>query len=222
MAEKNVKNATFLPFPLQKAIRYDIIGGMKEISKFLIVGLGNPDEKYQDTFHNVGFMAVDRLAEKLNVKFAKGECRAITAHANFNGAKVIIAKPITYMNLSGDAVRELVNKYKIQRENFLVVFDDVDLPLGSVRIRDHGTAGTHNGMRDVVAKTNTEQIMRIRVGIGQTHFGELCDYVLSKMTDKDKKTLSTAFDNASDAVLDFIRGDSIDQLMQKYNKVLSV
>ena len=117
---------------------------------YLIVGLGNPEKKYLNTWHNVGFMCLDRLAEKLDVSFDKSECRCVTAHAKLNGEKVILAKPLTYMNLSGEAVQELVHKYKVEKGNLVVAYDDVDLPLGSVRIRKFGSAGTHNGMKNIV------------------------------------------------------------------------
>lgn len=185
---------------------------------YLIVGLGNPDEKYRHTFHNVGFLCLDLVAKKLGAKFNKGECRAITAHVRAGGAKIILAKPITYMNLSGFAVTELINKYKIEREKFLVIYDDVDLSLGQVRIRPKGSAGTHNGMRDVLEKTGTEEIFRVRIGIGQERLCELADYVLSKITDKEMEFLAPAISNAADAAYDFATGCGIAEVMQKHNK----
>ena len=114
---------------------------------YLIVGLGNPDSVYKNTFHNVGFMAVDRFAEKIGAEFTKKECKAVTAHAFVGGSKVIIAKPQTYMNLSGESVLSLTAKYKIEQDAFFIVYDDVDLGLGALRVRESGSAGTHNGMR---------------------------------------------------------------------------
>ena len=117
---------------------------------YLVVGLGNPDRQYADTFHNVGFLVADRLARLLGASFDKGECRAICAHARLCGEKVIVAKPITYMNLSGESLKELVKKYKIEREKCVVVYDDADMPLGAIRLRKSGSGGSHNGMKNII------------------------------------------------------------------------
>ncbi|HPG91783.1 MAG TPA: aminoacyl-tRNA hydrolase [Clostridia bacterium] len=189
----------------------------EKTTTYLIVGLGNPDDKYQNTYHNVGFLCLDEIAKKLGVTFNKGECRAITAHIKNGKTKIILAKPITYMNLSGESVNELVRKYKIESDKFLVVYDDVDLPLGDVRIRSKGSGGTHNGMRDIIAKTHTEDFARIRIGIGQPRVSELADYVLSKITDKDFDVLQKAFIKTADAVKEFTDKTDIIKVMQKYN-----
>ena len=184
---------------------------------YLVVGLGNPEQKYFNTFHNMGFMCVDRLASKLNVRFEKGECCSVTAHAKVNNVKVIIAKPVTYMNLSGKAVQELTHKYKIEKGNLIVVYDDVDIPMGSLRIRKEGSAGTHNGMRNIVQMLSTEDFARMRVGIGKETPMELYDFVLSQVTDDDRKTLDPVLDNAADALYAFVHGESIDSVMQQHN-----
>ena len=116
----------------------------------LIVGLGNPDDKYQNTFHNLGFMAVDAMAETLGIDFNKTKCRALVAETKMASEKVILAKPQTYMNLSGESLRELVSFYKIDLKDVLVIYDDFDLNKGFIRIRENGSAGTHNGMRSIV------------------------------------------------------------------------
>ena len=184
---------------------------------YLVVGLGNPEKKYLNTWHNVGFMCLDRLAQKLQVSFDKGECRCVTAHAKVNGQKVILAKPLTYMNLSGEAVQELVHKYKVEKGNLVVAYDDVDLPLGSVRIRKFGSAGTHNGMKNIVHMLNTTDIPRVRVGIGKDTPMELIDYVLSQVTEQDHELLDTALDNAAEALFDFVNGTDFDVVMQHHN-----
>ena len=184
---------------------------------YLVVGLGNPEKKYFKTFHNMGFMVVDRLAEKLGVSFTKGECRAVTAHAKINGEKVVIAKPVTYMNLSGEAVQELTHKYKIEKGKLIVVYDDVDIPLGKLRIRQDGSAGTHNGMKNIVQMLSTEDFPRVRIGIGKETKMELVDYVLSQVSDDDHKTLDPILDQAAQALYDFVNGSPIDNVMQKYN-----
>ena len=116
----------------------------------LIVGLGNPDDKYKNTFHNLGFMSVDKVADKLGFSFTKTKCRALIAEGNVNGEKIILAKPLTYMNLSGESVRELVSFYKISTADTVVIYDDYDLLKGVIRIRENGSAGTHNGMRNII------------------------------------------------------------------------
>ena len=189
----------------------------KETKMYLIVGLGNPEQKYFNTFHNMGFMCVDRLAEKLGVRFEKGECCAVTAHARVNNQKVIIAKPVTYMNLSGKAVQELTHKYKIEKGNLVVVYDDVDIPMGNLRIRKEGSAGTHNGMRNIVQMLGTEDFARVRVGIGKDTPMSLMDFVLSQVTDDDRTTLDSILDHAAEALNYFVHGNPIDTVMQKYN-----
>lgn len=132
---------------------------------YLIVGLGNPEAKYETTFHNMGFLAVGEAAEKLGVKFKKKECEASVAEAFIGGEKVVLARPVTYMNASGRAVKQLVSKYKIPLENLIVVYDDYDLPKGHIRIRASGSAGTHNGMRSIIGELGTGEFARVRVGI---------------------------------------------------------
>lgn len=184
---------------------------------YLIVGLGNPDKKYQNTFHNLGFMCVDKLVAKLGTEFSKGECCAVTAHTIVNGQKVIIAKPVTYMNLSGQALSELCNKYKIEKGNLIVAYDDVDLPMGSLRIRKDGSAGTHNGMRSIVEKLRTTDFARIRVGFKKDTPMQLIDYVLSQVTADDHAVLDPIIDSAADALKEFAEGKDIDLVMQKHN-----
>ena len=184
---------------------------------YLIVGLGNPEKKYFNTFHNMGFIAVDRLAEKLGVNFEKCECKSVTAHARVNGEKVIIAKPVTYMNLSGQAVVELTNKYKIEKGKLIVVYDDVDIPLGALRIRKDGSAGTHNGMRNIVQLLGTSDFPRIRVGIGKDTPMSLMDYVLSQIQEDDRAALDPVFDHTAEALREFVNGEPLDNIMQRHN-----
>ena len=122
---------------------------------YLIVGLGNPEKQYETTFHNMGFLAVGEMADKLGVKFKKKECEASVAEAFLGGEKVILARPLTYMNASGRAVKQLLAKYKAAPENLLVIYDDFDLPKGKLRIRASGSAGTHNGMRSIIGEIGT-------------------------------------------------------------------
>lgn len=185
---------------------------------YLVVGLGNPEKKYLNTFHNIGFMTVDRLANKLGANFDKAECHAITAHTRVGGQKVIIAKPVTYMNLSGQAVQELANKYKIPLEDIIVAYDDVDIPLGTLRLRKEGSAGTHNGMRSIVGCLDATEFARVRVGFKKDTPMSLVDFVLSQVSDEDHAVLDPVLDSAAQALYEFVQGDDFDLIMQRHNK----
>ncbi len=184
----------------------------------LLVGLGNPDDKYKKTFHNLGFMAVEKTAEKLNVEFSKTKCRALIAETKVGGEKVILAKPQTYMNLSGESVIELVNFYKIEPKDVIVVYDDFDLNKGAIRIRESGSAGTHNGMRNIVEKIGTA-FPRVRIGFKPQEklMIPLIDLVLSGIREEDKAVFDKAIESAGNALYDFAKGETIQNVMQKYN-----
>lgn len=186
----------------------------------LIVGLGNPDREYINTFHNLGFSAVEKAAEKLGCTFGKEKCRALLAETKIGAEKVIIAKPQTYMNLSGESVRELVSFYKIDLKDLLVIYDDFDLPKATLRIRESGSAGTHNGMRNIVKLLGTENFARIRIGFhpeGDDVKIPLINLVLSGIKDCDKQNFDKAIDVAANAAVDFANGISLQNVMQKYN-----
>ncbi|MCQ2409098.1 MAG: aminoacyl-tRNA hydrolase [Clostridia bacterium] len=189
----------------------------------VIVGLGNPGAKYKNTYHNVGFMIADSLAKKLKVKFTKTECDAKTLKANYKGTDFVIAKPETFMNLSGNAVKQLVKKYDCDVSNELMIcYDDVDLPVGNTRLRAEGSAGSHNGMRNIVAELNTTEFKRLRVGIKNEKIKnkeiELIDLVLSKVDYEDKENLEKGIDKASDALIRFIEGVDIQRISETVNK----
>ncbi len=185
----------------------------------LIVGLGNPDKEYLNTFHNLGFMSVDKAAEKLNVEFSKQKCRALIAETKIGMEKVILAKPLTYMNLSGESVRELISFYKIDLSDLLVIYDDYDLKKGVIRIRKEGSAGTHNGMRNIVKELSSEKFKRVRIGFMQD--GEvkipLINYVLSGIKKEEVELFERATDIAGDIAKSFAQGEDFDKIMQKYN-----
>ena len=187
----------------------------------LIVGLGNPDKEYLNTFHNLGFMAVEKLAEKLGVEFNKTKCRALVAESGVGSKKVLLAKPLTYMNLSGESVRELVNFYKIDLKELIVIYDDYDLKKGALRIREKGSSGTHNGMRNIVKELGSEDFNRLRIGFKPE--GEfkipLINYVLSGISKEDKPLFDNAVERASSALIDFINGDNITLIGSKYNGI---
>ncbi|MBQ7339452.1 MAG: aminoacyl-tRNA hydrolase [Clostridia bacterium] len=185
----------------------------------LIVGLGNPDKEYLNTFHNLGFMSVDKLANALNIEFNKQKCKAMIAETKINGEKVILAKPLTYMNLSGESIRELLSFYKIELENLIVIYDDYDLEKGAIRIRKEGSAGTHNGMRNIVKELSSTNFKRVRIGFKQD--GEvkipLINYVLSGIKKEEKDLFEKATERASKVAHEFILGVDFDKIMQKYN-----
>ena len=185
---------------------------------FLIVGLGNPEEKYAKTFHNMGFLAAGDVAELLGVKFKKKECEASVAEAFIKGEKVLIARPMTYMNASGRAVKQLMNKYKLTKEELVVIYDDYDLPKGHVRIRPQGSAGTHNGMRSIIAELGYSEFARIRIGIrDEARDIPLINYVLSDILKEDYDLFTAAFQRAAEAAIQLASGEKMDLVMGKYN-----
>ena len=183
----------------------------------LVVGLGNIGKQYESTVHNMGFMVVDKVASKLGVSFKKKECDAEIAEVFKNSEKIILAKPTTYMNNSGIAVKALAKKYKIAIEDIVVISDDIDLVPGRIRIREKGSAGTHNGLKSIIAELGDSNFKRIRIGVGKptNEYMDLADFVLSKakMTDE----LKMGIDKGADCVYDLVNGNTIDVVMQKYN-----
>lgn len=183
----------------------------------IIVGLGNPDEKYKRTYHNLGFIAAEDAAIELGAQFKKKSCKAVIAETFYNGEKIIIAKPQTYMNLSGESVKELLSYYKAGLDDLIVLYDDFDLPKGSVRIRKEGSAGTHNGMRNIVKEISSTQFARIRIGFNGGEGMELIDYVLSGINKEDYPVYAEATHNAGLAAAAWATGEPLDKVMQKYN-----
>ena len=184
----------------------------------IIVGLGNPGPEYAKTRHNIGWMAVDAFAAKFRIRIDKHEKDAMTGTGRVAGGSVLVAKPLTYMNLSGDAVRLLVNAFAESIEELIVVYDDIDLPLGKLRIRPSGSAGTHNGMRSIVAALGTEKFTRLRVGIGGVDSsGRLRDYVLGEIAGDEEPIVTRAIERSLDALLLFVRGD-LKRAMNEFNR----
>lgn len=184
----------------------------------IIVGLGNPEEKYLKTFHNMGFIAAGDVADKLGVKFKKRECEAFVAEAFVKGEKVIIARPLTYMNASGRAVKQLLAKYKTDASRLIVIYDDYDIPKGSVRIRPSGSAGTHNGMRSVIAEIGTQNFTRIRIGIRDPEVNiPIINYVLSEVRKDDYGLFVSACQRAAEAALTIAGGETVENAMTKFN-----
>ena len=167
----------------------------------LIVGLGNPEGKYSNTYHNTGFNAVEFFVKQQGLKFSSTKCRAEIC----KGDGFIVAKPLTYMNLSGDSVYELKKYFKIPLSDILIVFDDIDLPKGKLRFRLAGSAGTHNGLRDIVNKVGTTP--RLRIGIGRDSNMDLKDYVLSTVDQASKPIMQESYIKANDLIEKFIAGE---------------
>lgn len=185
----------------------------------LIVGLGNPEPKYFNTFHNLGFSSVEKAASLCDAEFSKTKCRSLIAETRVNGEKVIFAKPLTYMNLSGESVRELMSFYKIGLESLIVAYDDFDLKKGTIRIRESGSAGTHNGMRNIISELGSEQFVRVRVGFKPEGVNRipLIDLVLSGIKEEDKPLFEKATESAGKALYEFAKGSTVSQIMAKFN-----
>lgn len=183
---------------------------------YIIAGLGNPGRKYENTRHNMGFLTIDKIAEELGIKVDKIKFKALVGEVNFSGQKVMLVKPQTYMNLSGQSVREIMNFYKLPIENLTVIYDDIDIPTGSVRIRKSGSAGTHNGMRDIIYNLADSGFPRIRIGIGSDRRGDLADYVTGGFTKEEVPLLEDAVTRAAAAALSIVE-DGVDRAMNKYN-----
>lgn len=187
----------------------------------LIVGLGNPGAEYAKTRHNIGWMVADAFAKKFRIDVAKHEKDAMTGEGRVGGGSVKVAKPLTYMNLSGDAVRLLVNAYEIDvAHDLIIVYDDVDLPIGRLRIRPNGSSGTHNGMRSIVASLATERFPRLRCGVRGADYSEtskLRDYVLDEFTPDETPLVERTVERAVDALFLFSRGD-LRRAMNEFNR----
>jgi PTH1 family peptidyl-tRNA hydrolase len=184
----------------------------------LIVGLGNPGGEYEATRHNVGWMVVDAFARKFRIEVTKHEKNAMTGTGRVGGGSVLVAKPLTYMNLSGEAVNLLVNAYAESTDDLMIVYDDIDLPLGRLRIRPNGSSGTHNGMRSIVSSLATERFPRLRFGVRGVNYGErLRDYVLDEFQPEEQTQVTRAIDRAVDALFLFARGD-LRRAMNEFNR----
>ncbi len=185
---------------------------------YLIVGLGNPGKRYENTRHNVGFDTIDLLADYFNVKLDKVKFRGSYAETRFNNEKIILLKPETYMNLSGESVQQFVDYYGVDLDKLIVIVDDIDIKFGTVRIRKNGTAGTHNGMKSIISRLGGEgEFPRIKIAINQKpDYMNLADYVLSKFTDKERIIVDKEIENAKEAVLCIIE-QGIDIAMNKIN-----
>ena len=183
----------------------------------IIVGLGNPGEQYENTRHNVGFKTIDLVAEKLGIVINKEKFNGLFGEGIYNGKKVILLKPQTYMNLSGESVSEIMDFYKFPLDELLVIYDDIDIEIGKIRIRPEGSSGTHNGMRNISDILGSHDFPRIRIGTGKP-VGEvdLKEYVLAKIPLEERDEINKAIQTASEAVLEILN-NGVEKAMNIYN-----
>ena len=185
---------------------------------YLIVGLGNPGRQYEHTRHNAGFDVMDALADKYNISISEKKHKALCGKGVINGQKVVLAKPQTFMNLSGESVAELLNYYKMDPETeMIVVFDDISLPPGNIRIREKGSAGGHNGIKNIIAMTGTQNFMRVKVGVGEKPKGwDLADHVLGHFEKEDRERFESEIPDAIAAITLMLEGN-VAKAMNDFN-----
>ena len=185
---------------------------------FVIVGLGNPGKKYENTRHNAGFIAIDALADKYGISISEKKHKALCGSGVIEGNKVVLVKPQTFMNLSGESVRSIMDFYKIDpEEDMLVIYDDISLAPGNIRIRKKGSAGGHNGIKSIIAHAGTQNFMRVKVGVGEKPSGwDLADYVLGHFSEEDNIKLKEIMPDIIQAVTLMVQGD-VDKAMNDFN-----
>ena len=185
---------------------------------YLIAGLGNPTREYEKTRHNVGFEAIDILADKAGTTVTEKKHKALYGKGYIGGQKVILAKPQTYMNLSGESIREIADFYKIEPENIIILCDDINLSEGQLRIRLKGSAGGHNGLKNIISHLGTQEFPRIRIGVGEKPRGmDLADYVLGRFPKEQQAVMEEAYRDAAEAACMMIE-DGADAAMNPYNR----
>lgn len=184
---------------------------------YLIIGLGNPEPEYSNTRHNMGFDVINMLSKEFDISVNKTKFNALNGTGSINGEKVILVKPQTFMNLSGQAIREYVNFYKVDLNNVIVVYDDIDIEKGKIKIRKNGSAGSHNGMKSVISEIGTEKFPRIRVGTGKPLYkNDLINYVLEKISEEEREILNQGIISAKEAIKEILK-NGIDKAMNKFN-----
>lgn len=184
---------------------------------YLIIGLGNPEEEYSKTRHNMGFNTIDLIARNYDIEVNKNKFQGLCGNGIIEGQKVILIKPQTYMNLSGNCVKEAMNFYKIEKENILIIYDDMDVLPGQIKIRKQGSAGGHNGMKSIIQNIGTEQFHRIRIGIGRPmNNGDEINYVIGPIPEDEMPKLKQGVEKAKDATIEILK-NGIDSAMNKFN-----
>lgn len=186
----------------------------------IIVGLGNPGNRYENTRHNMGFLTIDRLAKKYNVRVDKIKFKSLIGEFYLNGEKIILVKPQTFMNNSGEAVREVMNFYKEDIKNLLVVVDDIDIEFATIKIKKKGSAGTHNGLKSIIYQLQSDEFPRLKIGVGKNNLPDLADFVLSGFAENEKKSIRETIDSAVEAITTYIV-KGIDTAMNNFNNKLS-
>lgn len=183
----------------------------------LVVGLGNPGRQYEKTRHNIGFEVIDYIADHYSIPLDKAKFKGIFGMGNVDGEKIILLKPLTYMNLSGESIRPLMDYYNIEPEDLVVIYDDLDLPVGRIRLRQKGSSGGHNGIKSTIAHVGTEKFNRIRVGIDRPTNGmTITDYVLGRFTKEENDKLELVVKKCADACIEWMHEPFL-QVMNKYN-----
>ncbi|WP_299995993.1 aminoacyl-tRNA hydrolase [uncultured Clostridium sp.] len=182
---------------------------------FLIVGLGNPGKEYDGTRHNIGFEAIDYIADKYNIELNRIKFKGVFGEGFINGKKVILLKPTTYMNLSGESIREVINFYKISNEEVIVIYDDISLEVGRLRIREKGSHGGHNGIKSIIANLGTDVFPRVKIGVGAPK-GNLVSHVLGKFSDDEVEILKEAIKASNEAVSIMLQSNA-KEAMNKLN-----
>lgn len=183
---------------------------------YVIVGLGNPGKKYENTRHNIGFITVDYLADELGIKINKIKHKALIGEGRIGGKKVILVKPQTYMNLSGESVREIADYYKVEMDKLIVIYDDIDIDMGTVRIRKKGSAGTHNGMKSIIRLLGDDNFPRVRIGIGKDANIPLVNFVIGGFKKEEVEPMEKAVVHAAKGVMSIVE-DGLDLAMNRYN-----
>lgn len=186
---------------------------------YIIAGLGNPKEEYDNTRHNIGFALIDALADQYNIPVMDRKHKALTGKGMINGRKVILAKPLTFMNLSGESIRPIVDYYKIDVSTELIVIsDDISLPPGQIRVRKRGSAGGHNGLKSIIQHLGSEEFQRIRIGVGEKPAGyDLADYVLGRFSKEEQPLIREGVEKAMKAAAMMLEGD-VDRAMNEFNR----
>ena len=184
---------------------------------YLIVGLGNPEEEYKNTRHNMGFNTINKLAKEYGIEVNKKKYKGLYGMGTIEGKKVILLKPQTYMNLSGESIKEVLDFYKIEPSNVIVIYDDMDIEIGTIKIRKKGGPGSHNGMKSVVENLGTKDFPRVRVGIGRPKDNDFIKYVIGPIPEEEKEILDEATKKAKEAVVEILKV-GVDNAMNKLNK----
>lgn len=185
---------------------------------YIIIGLGNPEKDYSNTRHNMGFDTINKLAKQFEIEVTKNKFKGLYGTGMIEGEKVILLKPQTFMNLSGEALTEAMNFYKLSPKDIIIIYDDVDIEPGNIRIRKNGSAGSHNGMKSIISSINTDVFCRVRVGIGKPkeHI-DMITHVIGHISEEEAEELDKGVKIAEEAVIEIVR-NNIDSAMNKYNK----